>query len=490
MTFTKKLLLLWAMVVTPLLSFAQLPCGTEDPLTTKRFSKEELENEWQNLNDGTRQITRTFMIAVHVIRRNNGTMGISSTEVIAAIKMMNNHYSTAQIQFELCEAINFINEDTYLETSSAEASILVSTYNLSNVINIYFVPKLLNPSGSQICGNATLPNSNIGNRRIFLANSCVTNGSTLSHEMGHFFGLLHTHSSAGGLEYVERINCHNQGDGFCDTPADPELSAANVTNCFYTGKDKDPLGVTYKPDPTNFMSYAPKSCRLKFTSEQIAYISLIANEDNDYLYDSCNKADLILASLESNEIDLEDFSAFEIPFLILANQVENPWEVDYEVIALNSQSQVQKVVQTGSFYIGAGISKIPQKFNLPVTNAILNAETIKIKIDTKDDVPEINEHNNIITFSINHNYIRGRSSFLFPNPTNDILTYYIATDIENQLRTSIVDLNGKLVIQTKSYKGEKYYKESINVTELTPGIYFLIIDLDNKIRDVQKFVKL
>ena len=75
MTFTKKLLLLWAMVVTPLLSFAQLPCGTEDPLTTKRFSKEELENEWQNLNEGTRQITRTFMIAVHVIRSNNRKNG-------------------------------------------------------------------------------------------------------------------------------------------------------------------------------------------------------------------------------------------------------------------------------------------------------------------------------------------------------------------------------------------------------------------------------
>ena len=250
------------------------------------------------------------------------------------------------------------------------------------------------------------------------------------------------------------------------------------------------MGVAYKPDPTNLMSYAPKSCRLKFTSEQIAYISLIANEDNDYLYDSCNKADLQLTTIESNVIDLEDFSAFEIPCLIKANQVENPQEVDYEVIALNSQTQVQKVIHSGSFFIAAGTSTLPHKFKLEVTNTIMNAGTIKIKIDTKDDVPEINENNNIITFSINHNYIRGRSFFLFPNPSNDILTYYFDNNIENQLRTSIVDLNGKLVIQTKSYKGEKYYKESINVSELTRGIYFLIIELDNKIRDVQKFVKL
>ncbi len=490
MTFTKKLLLLWTMIMMHLLSFAQLPCGTEDPITTKRFSKEELENEWQKVNAGTRHMTRTFMIAVHIIRNNNGTMGIGPSEVIDAIETMNKQYIPANIQFELCGAINFINDDTYLETTSGETSILVSKYNLSKVINIYFVPKLLSSSGEQLCGIASLPNVNIGNRRILLANSCVTNGSTLSHEMGHFFGLLHTHSSTGGFEYVERINCYEKGDGFCDTPADPELSPIVVNNCFYIGKDKDPLGVAYKPDPTNLMSYAPKSCRLKFTSEQIAYISLIANEDNDYLYDSCDKADLQLTTIESNEIDLEDFSAFEIPFLIKANQVENPQEVDYEVIALNSQTQVQKVVHSGSFFIDAGTSTLPHKFKLEVTNTIMNAGTIKIKIDTKDDVPEINENNNIITFSINHNYIRGRSSFLFPNPTNDILTYYFDNNIENQLRTSIVDLNGKLVIQTKSYKGEKYYKESINVSELTRGIYILIIELDNKIRDVQKFVKL
>ena len=177
-----------------LLSFAQLPCGTEDPLTTKRFSKEELENEWQNLNDGTRHMTRTFMIAVHIIRNNNGTMGIGPSEVIAAIETMNKQYIPAKIQFELCGAINFINDDTYLETTSGETSTLVSKYNLTKVINIYFVPKLLSSSGDQLCGIATLPGVNIGNRRILLANSCVANGSTLSHEMGHFLVFcIHTH---------------------------------------------------------------------------------------------------------------------------------------------------------------------------------------------------------------------------------------------------------------------------------------------------------
>ncbi|MBK9563862.1 MAG: hypothetical protein IPO37_01245 [Saprospiraceae bacterium] len=39
-------------------------------------------------------------------------------------------------------------------------------------------------------------------------------------------------------------------------------------------------------------------------------------------------------------------------------------------------------------------------------------------------------------------------------------------------------------------KDDKYHLASINVSELAQGMYFLIIDLDDKTQDVQKFVKL
>ncbi|MBK7638127.1 MAG: hypothetical protein IPJ13_30495 [Saprospiraceae bacterium] len=39
-------------------------------------------------------------------------------------------------------------------------------------------------------------------------------------------------------------------------------------------------------------------------------------------------------------------------------------------------------------------------------------------------------------------------------------------------------------------KDDKYHLASINVSELAQGMYFLIIDLDDKTLDVQKFVKL
>ena len=47
------------------------------------------------------------------------------------------------------------------------------------------------------------------------------------HEMGHFFGLLHTHGYSNTVktdEFVDGSNCNEAGDYFCDTPADPRLS--------------------------------------------------------------------------------------------------------------------------------------------------------------------------------------------------------------------------------------------------------------------------
>ncbi len=51
-------------------------------------------------------------------------------------------------------------------------------------------------------------------------NSSAEDGATIAHEMGHYFGLLHTHETANGTELVNGTNCGTAGDLLCDTPAD------------------------------------------------------------------------------------------------------------------------------------------------------------------------------------------------------------------------------------------------------------------------------
>jgi hypothetical protein len=80
--------------------------------------------------------------------------------------------------------------------------------------------------------------------------------STWLHEIGHFFGLQHTHAEAGeGKELVDGSNCSVAGDLICDTPATPN-TWATAYDCNYTGTERDPNGQLYRPDVSNVMAYS------------------------------------------------------------------------------------------------------------------------------------------------------------------------------------------------------------------------------------------
>ncbi len=108
---------------------------------------------------------------------------------------------------------------------------------------------------------------------------------TYPHELGHFFGLYHTHqdtqfgNSDPDAENVARTgpqsNCLIAGDLLCDTDADPRYTSGffNQSTCSYTGTQADEYGVTYTPPVDNIMSYYPDACGGIFTSDQYAAIS-------------------------------------------------------------------------------------------------------------------------------------------------------------------------------------------------------------------------
>ncbi|MDX1910877.1 MAG: M43 family zinc metalloprotease [Saprospiraceae bacterium] len=115
--------------------------------------------------------------------------------------------------------------------------------------------------------------------------------SILAHEIGHYFGLEHTHrgSEKGkcGAECVSRSRnfpaicfprtgkmCEKNGDGLCDTPADPKLSSSKVnSDCIYTTGEVDAFGDVFTPDERNIMSYTRQTCRDAFSVGQINSIA-------------------------------------------------------------------------------------------------------------------------------------------------------------------------------------------------------------------------
>lgn len=217
-------------------------------------------------------VTFHIPIAVHVVRRSNGTGGLSANAVLNILRDANQLFEPAGIHFCEMETI-FIDDDSLFDcVCDGEMSLIRSIDRVEDSLNAYFAPRLRS-NGQTLCGIGTLPGT--GNSGIVMQNSCTAvtgNRSTVSHELGHFLGLLHTHDLRYGAECADGSNCATSGDLICDTSADPNLLGRVSPSCQLLGPTgSNCVGDTASIDPPidNIMSYARHTCRSRFTPGQI-----------------------------------------------------------------------------------------------------------------------------------------------------------------------------------------------------------------------------
>ncbi len=276
----------------PVISFAQsehaehdhdMECGAHQTKAELAQTAQD-ELDWQEFKRNHKTLAGgeilSYPIKVHILRRSDGTGGLTVAELDEMLERLNEIYLDAKITFYMCGDINYIDDDNYYDYSELDETALAGANDVANVCNIYFCNSVTNDEGGGLCGYAYYPTSS--RDRVFMDNGCAKNGSTLAHEMGHYFYLRHTHN--GGDELVDGSNCSTAGDDLCDTPADPTLGSSNVDDngCTYTGTEQDANGDFYNPDVTNIMSYAPRACRFSFSNDQLTRIRWAAeNWRND-----------------------------------------------------------------------------------------------------------------------------------------------------------------------------------------------------------------
>ena len=220
-----------------------------------------------------------FPIQYHIFKNSNGDMALSVSETQNMTKMLNYAYQNSNIQFYSCNNVDVITNNTYYNLIKSQESGL-SVYDNPNAINVYLCNTINNGS---YAGYSYYPW--MGTNRIFIAKD-YANTSTVPHEFGHYFGLLHTHDTQYGVELVDGSNCGTAGDRICDTPADPMLDYNTVDcDCNYIGNQYQ-NGLPYSPDTRNLMSYSRKECRTQFTSGQISVIQYYAQSTRFYLVDT------------------------------------------------------------------------------------------------------------------------------------------------------------------------------------------------------------
>lgn len=280
--FTVCISFLWFVKI----GFGQAPCGTQISEETAEYLATQLDDVNQFIEKNAtlkNAVNYKFPIQIHIVRQANGTGGMTAAQANKSIVDLNADFADAGVEFIDCAAINYINSDDYYNFEQAQEETITDLYNVEGAINLYYFNRVkydFNGTLSDICGYAYLP---LGFDHLMLRNSCILSSNTLSHEMGHYFGLLHTHDTRYGAEAITRdvndscYNCDTTGDQLCDTDADPNLNLLVDINCNYTGTASEPCsGGQYTPQTDNTMAYSSGACSSVFTPQQNSRISYYA----------------------------------------------------------------------------------------------------------------------------------------------------------------------------------------------------------------------
>ena len=248
--------------------YAQDFCGT--PAITNIENVKKLSSPQKR----SANTTYTLRIYFHVIRSSSGTGGVSTSNVESAYGRLNSDFNSHGIYFFWDGNIDYIDNNSYY--NNVPNTYIFNVNNHINGIDIYLFPAYPNyPYSFAGKANGVGMNSEylvVGN----INGTPICTTSTISHEMGHVLNLWHTHHGTyneGGNdnpcpELVNGSNSSTCGDYVEDTPADPNIGGMVNGNCVYIGTGTDANNQAYDPDVDLIMSYAPKSCRTRFSTKQ------------------------------------------------------------------------------------------------------------------------------------------------------------------------------------------------------------------------------
>ncbi len=244
----------------------------------------------QSINYFNNQDKVRYLVPIHfwIYRNSNGTGGAPLSDIGKYIDELNHYNKINKTGFRFyISNIKEINKTKRMILGYyLEAPLQGIFRHKKNVINVHVIDgfKLRKRERKLVRGTYNYLSKSIIMRR--------ENSSTgLSHEVGHYFGLLHPHRNynkgKSKQEPVSRTRtqggnktplCELRGDYLSDTPAEPKLTFLINNDCKFVGSAlTDCWGDNYKPKTNNIMSYPSNYyCRDNFTTGQVAIMLYMA----------------------------------------------------------------------------------------------------------------------------------------------------------------------------------------------------------------------
>jgi len=234
-------------------------------------------------------INKTYSVSIHILEDTLGQQNVTPAQISAGIALANTHFSNICASFNICSTYVHPNVRNDMVRKGIEDKEIAVMYDVPNTINIYYVVDISgssSPCGFAPLGGMTVPTKTSDRDAIFIKKSCAADKS-LTHELGHYFGLFHTfEQNTNGIELVDGSNCAAAGDLICDTKADPSGSAvADPVYCDLLPPATDANGDYYTPNACNIMSYYTNPCSgIHFTTGQYNRMLEVMEKGRNYLW--------------------------------------------------------------------------------------------------------------------------------------------------------------------------------------------------------------
>lgn len=280
----QKILILFVSAILPMLVWSQ---DDYNPCATTNEYPEWLEGYLNNPNRPKARNADEVVylpMTIHSLGKTDGTGHYPTLKIFESLCTLNEDFAPYNIQFYLKGDIEKINRDLYYNHDNyGDGTRMMRTYNDPLTINTYITDN----APSNACGYFT-PSEDA----IVVRKQCMgAAGHTWTHEVGHWLSLPHTFYGWEGRTYdpteetpeflringrdttfVETAlgnNCRKAGDRFCDTPPDYLSLGWSCNGTFQSVQvQKDPFGIDFRSDGSNFMSYSSDACQSKFSEDQ------------------------------------------------------------------------------------------------------------------------------------------------------------------------------------------------------------------------------